>query len=440
MRRSYAIIAGLLATAPAVHAEQSALTLKQALDTARRRAPDLAIAAQSEVGAVRRRTAAKRTRLPSLSVQSAVNVWTEELAFDLGVDPMTGMASSVVVREQITSQSNVSISLPLSGQLVLSHYIDAAEANSAAIKADSKTTALDVQQRTAETYLALLAAQGEREIADAVVRQREAQLARAKVLQGGGVLQRVDVMRLEAAVAEAKRAEIAARTRAASVADALAVTIGAPGRTLSAIDDFPKQPQAPAAQLGGLPEKALANRPELVALRARVRAARSSAKVERAPLYPTINAVGTFQYNTGQGPFLPKSAFFAGLTLEWNLWDWGQTWNKVKAAEADATRAQLQGKQVADNISLDTRTRLREANASYESLRVAEVGSKAAEEAFRIQSVRFQEGATTTTELLEAETEVTRARLGLNQARYTYYIALTRLARAAGLTPSELLP
>jgi outer membrane protein TolC len=441
MTRTYAILAAVLAAAPAASAEQQAsMTLQQALATAKERAPDHAIAKQAEVGASLRTTSSKRARLPSLSVQSSVNLWNNKLAFDLGVDPMTGMASSVTVRDQITSQSSLNLVMPLSAQFVLTHYIDAAEANTAATKADSRTSTLDVLQRTAETYISLLAAQGEQEIAQAVVRQREAQLERSKVLQRGGVLQRVDVMRLEAAVAEAKRAEIAARTNAASVSDALAVTIGTPGRSINAVDNFPKQPNPPQTQVGSLPTKALANRPELVALRARVQAARANAKVERAPLYPTVNAIGTFQYNTGQGPFMPKSAFFAGLTLEWNLWDWGQNWNKVKAAEADARRAQLQSKQVADNISLETRTRLREADASFESLKVAEVGSKAAEEAFRIQSVRFEEGATTTTELLEAETDVTRARLGLNQARYAYFISLTRLARAAGLTPSELLP
>ena len=54
--------------------------------------------------------------------------------------------------------------------------------------------------------------------------------------------------------------------------------------------------------------------------------------------------------------------------------------------------------------------------------------------------VRFREGATTTTELLSAETELAQARIGYATARHAYFLQLAALAQATGQLPDALLP
>ena len=93
-----------------------------------------------------------------------------------------------------------------------------------------------------------------------------------------------------------------------------------------------------------------------------------------------------------------------------------------------------------DQLRLDVRRKAREARAAYDSLGVARAGLSAAEEAFRIQEVRFGEGATTTTELLQSETEVAEARIGYATARHAYFLRLSALAQATGQLPEALLP
>jgi len=408
-------------------------TLDEILETALRRAPDLRMADENIDAAERRATAASRQRLPTLGVSSNLNVWSQELSVDLGG------GEALVIRDYLTTQSSLNLTVPLSTQLVLKNYVEAQRANAAATRADAKASRADLLHTAASGYLQLLEAQAAQQIAALTVKERGAQLERARALHSGGALERVDVMRLEAALAVARQQEIAATVQADSLADSLAVVIGAPGHPFRASDDLPKTPQAPGDALQVLSNEAVANRPELASLRARATAADYAAKVERAPLYPNLVGVGSYQYNTGQGPFAPKTALFVGLSLQWNLWDWGHQWNLVKAAEADATRARLAADQLADRLSLEARRRLREAEAAFESLAVAKTGLDAAEEAYRIQSVRYAEGATTTTDLLTAEAEVASARLGFSRARYTYFAALVGLAHAAGLGPKELL-
>ena len=60
------------------------------------------------------------------------------------------------------------------------------------------------------------------------------------------------------------------------------------------------------------------------------------------------------------------------------------------------------------------------------------------EEAYRIQEVRFAEGDTTTTELLQAESEQAQARLAALAARHSYFVQLAVLADATGVRPDVL--
>ena len=126
--------------------------------------------------------------------------------------------------------------------------------------------------------------------------------------------------------------------------------------------------------------------------------------------------------------------------LSWNLWDWGSTWHSYKAASHQADQASKSASRMADGLRVQVRRSARQARAAYESLDVARAGLAAAEEAFRIQEARYQEGATTTTELLAAETEVAEARLGHATARHAYFLELAALARATGQLPDALLP
>jgi outer membrane protein TolC len=159
-----------------------------------------------------------------------------------------------------------------------------------------------------------------------------------------------------------------------------------------------------------------------------------------ANLLPAVSALGTYQHTTGFGPFQPENSWFVGLSLSWNLWDWGSTWNSYKAAAYQADQASLVANRMVDSLKVDVRRRAREARAAYEALDVARAGLAASEEAFRIQEARFGEGATTTTELLAAETEVSQARIGNATARNAYFVKLAELARATGQLPDALLP
>jgi outer membrane protein TolC len=120
------------------------------------------------------------------------------------------------------------------------------------------------------------------------------------------------------------------------------------------------------------------------------------------------------------------------------VWDWGKNRAGEREAKHRREQARLAHGGLVDQVAFDVRRRVVDAQTAWETLEAARSGLKAAEEAYRIQSVRFEGGAATTTDVLDAETEVQRARAAYALARYDYFIALVALARGVGEVPREI--
>lgn len=415
-----------------------ALTLADAERLALRQSPELAISQKTvEVGS-RRVKAARAQRLPRLSVESNLLLWNEEIAFQLP-PPMEGQPPlSVVVRGQITSTTTVTLAQPLTPLIAIGKLIDIEEAGRSASEAELQGAQVDVAFRATDGYLIVLLAQAGQQVSAQRVAQVEAQLARARALLEGGVLQPVDVMRLEVALAAAQRDLITAESQVRLARGSLILALGMPAdAAVDVQDDLPPEPQPPPAAAGEA--MAADQRADVRAMTFRASQAESGAAATKAGLYPVVAAVGSFQHSEGGGSLQAGDSFFAGLTLQWNLWDWGQTWQNYKAAEIQAVQADLAATRMVDVVRVQVAAASSDAQSAYQALAVTRTGLAAAEEAYRIQNDRFSEGVATTTDVINAEIEVTQARLGYASARYAYFRALAALARATGRMPSALL-
>lgn len=426
---------GLAGAQPAAPPSGERLSLSGAVELALRQSPDLAISQESVESARARLKSSRGRRLPGLSVAATMIYWDQALEF------VTAPGMSLTVRERLTTSTSATATLPLSQQVQIGNLVAANRHGLEASEGDHAARRLDVAADVARAYLGVLLARATSDIAQGRTQLVQAQLERARVLKQGGVLGQVDVMRLEAALAATRREAITSAANAESAADLLALTIGLPDDVrVQVADELPAEVSPPPLDPDQAVRQAAQRRPELRAARSRAEQARSGASVEKSNLLPGLAAFGTVEHNVGNGPFMPQNAWYVGLQLSWNVWDWGTTWYNYKAAAHQADQADKAADRLADALRVEVRRTAREARAAFDAVAVARSGLAAAEEAFRIQEARFHEGATTTTELLAAETEVAEARINFASARYGYYMALAALARATGQLPDALVP
>jgi len=92
---------------------------------------------------------------------------------------------------------------------------------------------------------------------------------------------------------------------------------------------------------------------------------------------------------------------------------------------------------VQDAVLLEVEQAYRDALVAEKGLAVAREAVSAAEEARRITAERYLAGLLPITDLLDVETELTRARMEELSARYDAVVGRARLERAAGDPPGD---
>jgi outer membrane protein TolC len=427
MKSSIGIL--LLLTA-AAQAEPRTLTLSGAIDLALEQNPDIAVAEQNRVAANERESNVKSKRLPSLGVTSALSEYTKPFTIVFGGTPF-------VLHKQTTSYTTVTVTQPLTGFAYLSELVGAADHETAAASAEYDRARLDAAYSTADAYVRALEAHASAEVSSRLVSDIDADLQRAQKLREADTLTNVDVLRLQSAKAAAEQTAVRSDTASTSTLARLAVTIGLhDGEVVGITDDLPPAPPAMTMSLDQAINRAISTRPELRAAQERVASSADLATSKWEQYVPNINAVGAWVHTTGLEPFQPANEEYIGLQAQWKVWDWGGIRDEYKEAKAHENAARISAASLADHVKLEVRTKWLDAQAGYKNLASAQTQLQSAEEAYRLQKVKFESGVATTTDVLDAESDVARARLQSALARYDYYLALIGLARAVGDVPA----
>ena len=170
---------------------------------------------------------------------------------------------------------------------------------------------------------------------------------------------------------------------------------------------------------------------------ARARADRMSLDATRAALrlLPSLN--GRFAVSYYRDPDAGSDAerrWFAGLSLDWPLWDGAQRWNdrRAAAAQAEGARAEYESLRLEAASRAETARRdLEIAGPRRDASRAARLAS---DEALRLATARYRAGLLPLDDLLSVDADAARARerhiareADLELAGYRYLHAIGRL-------------
>jgi len=145
-------------------------------------------------------------------------------------------------------------------------------------------------------------------------------------------------------------------------------------------------------------ETAFRNRPEFKALEAAIRSAGKTAESVGAERLPALGLSGAFNYGK-PGLDLPKNEwmhyFSGGLSLSWNLWDWGRVSREVQKAEINRKKTE----KTIEDLKLTVARQMTEALAGYNEARqrvsLAQQSAEYAKRHLELVGASFKNGVAT---------------------------------------------
>lgn len=415
-----------LIVAGGLTAEQAATRSVGASPAVRRSAAEIEAAiAQAE--------AAELARVPQVALKAQYT----RMSF---IDPVVFGPGVEIPFLQNTYTGTASAAVNLSDYLLrYPHQIEAARLGVEAAKLRSRSAEVNVAQDARLAYYEWVRARLQVLVAQRQLAQVRSTLGQVRALAEAQRVSRADLMRVESNEASSEAVLVQLENLASLREEQLRLLIGAPADTPLAIgEDIRADVPAPQrAQLQALTDTATARRLEFKAIDTGIAAKEKQRTVEKAARYPRLSAFATADYANPNPRVFPQDDRFqftwvAGAQLTWTLNE------LLNAGKADARLRAETDQLRADRELLERGTRL-EVLAAQQAVVVAQsalaTSAKqlaAAEEGYRVRRELLNAERATAVELVDAETDLTRARIATLNARVDLRVALTRLAHATG--------
>jgi len=286
----------------------------------------------------------------------------------------------------------------------------------------------------ASAYFDLRALDSQLDISKRTLASRQESLRLTQVRESGGATSLVDVRQAEQLVYTATGEIATLERQIAQQENFISVLLGnnpSPVARGRALTDQPHATDVPA----GLPSSLLERRPDIQRAEQQLVAANANIGVAKAAYFPQITLTGT-----GGFASTALNTLFTGTSAIWSataalaqpVFTAGRTRSQVALAEARQQELLLTYQQTIKQSfrevsdSLIGYRKIREFRAQEELLLTS------AQDARRLAQLRYEGGATSYLEVLDADTRLFAAELGLAQAQANELAAFVEIYRALG--------
>ena len=316
----------------------------------------------------------------------------------------------------------------------LEHAFGAQAASQEASRLDMERSRQTLTLRVYEVfYGALMNEQGIKVNEEGVqIATRHRELAQARFDAGSAA--RLDVLRAEVELANARARLIRARSAATVSYQALRTVMALPEnepiRLSGTLDEVP--PVLETARL----RSAIEARPDLRAIAQQRTAAQHAVSIATASLKPTVAFAGNLQYQEDGVTNLldgTNRSYQFGLSVSVPLFSGPKVSAQRAAASARVRQAEFGALAALDGARLELATASTEFDSAREIVATQQKAVELAREGLAIAEVSYENGVITATELNDARQSLLQTEWELTQAKYSEIVAAARTRHAAGL-------
>jgi outer membrane protein len=178
--------------------------------------------------------------------------------------------------------------------------------------------------------------------------------------------------------------------------------------------------------------RALAARPELKEARLKVQQAEGDRRVKKAEYIPDVSF--TFQHfaTANFNSFIPKNYMNAGVTLSWEIFDWGRRKHELAEKELATRQARNAVRDAESAVVIDVTEKFNHLRQARQFLSVTQLGRDAALENVRVLANRYQVQMALLKDVLQAQSQLEQANNQGHQALLNFWLARAEFENAIG--------
>ena len=178
--------------------------------------------------------------------------------------------------------------------------------------------------------------------------------------------------------------------------------------------------------------RALEQRPDLREGRLKVKQAEADRRIKKSEFIPDVSLsfqhIATANFNS----FIPKSYMNVGVTVSWEVFDWGR--KRHELAEKDLATAQARNsvREAESGVLIDVNEKFNKLRQARQMLAVTQLGRDAAVENVRVLTNRYKAQMSLLKDVLQAQSQLEQANDQGRQALLSFWTAKADFENAIG--------
>jgi outer membrane protein TolC len=306
---------------------------------------------------------------------------------------------------------------------------------------DTAKTRDDIFLNVSQGYFRTLRAQKLEVVAQQEVVDLKAHLKIARDQYEFGVVTYNDVLQAEVTLADAEQRLIVAKTDTIDIRSALNKVLALPISAPTVLKD--EKLETRPWTLEEATDTAVKQRSDLKASADRIQQQEKVVTQTRAQYFPRIYAQAGLNYQ--QNSFmLHDTQWFGIFGMQWTLFSGLDTKAQVSQARLKVNQLQEQHRDLGDQVRLDVQNAYLKVKQTADQIRTTEKAVTQATENLRLNEERYKEAVGTATDVIDADTLLTRTLVNYWTAVYDHQMAKAQLLWTMGainaLLPEEKAP
>lgn len=422
----------LAAVAPAC-GDETAASPDMDLDRTVALALEANITAQISIERTRAADAVVKSRrtefLPTFSTQYGYTRFDEPV---FALDPTLG-----VIQPQEQYKWVTSVTQPLFTGFALTNQYKLAQMGLDAARLNEALVRRDIVFEANLVYFLLLKAQKLKAVAEEAVAMLEAQTEVAVNYHEVGMTPLNDLLKTKVELANARQDLVAAQN-GLEIARAdfnllLRRPIGTPVTPTDILDYAPL-----SRSFAECLETAEKDRVEVTVADLEIQIREKEVALAKKDYFPTVQVQGNYyklgtDWQVDGGDGISDSSFWdVQAQARWDFWQWGKTGYGVAEKKSKLAEARLNRVELLDNIQREVKQAWLKADESEKNIVTVQSAIDQARESFRISEELFKEQMATSTDVLDARTQLSETMTRYYNALYDFQIAVAALDRAMG--------
>jgi outer membrane protein TolC len=333
----------------------------------------------------------------------------------------------------------LNVNIPLFDGFANVNHLKAAARDESAAEGDYERAKFELTQNIRLAFYQALAAAQLDEVAEQNVKTLEDHLREVDIQRHGGAATNYDTLRVSVQLSEARADAIDAKDNVTLSRRKLTELLGIDedSRPLEGVLPAPDASRVKDLQLSGVPTE----RTDIEALDRRAESADYNRGANAAWLVPTVSLGGQLMfYNeltyTAAGSIVDpqqyEKAYNVGLFLTWNLFDGGVAWARSREASYQQVQADSRARAAKLQVPYDFAYWKRHFLSNTDHYEARKLDVARSEESVRLAKEEERAGTRTSTETLDAELDLFRAKAGVVNAQVSAAEAEIRLELALG--------